>query len=479
MRMTFRQRSYFIVMSAITLWIALSITNATGLETGDPLIENLREPWRGDLDGMRERRFVRVLIPYSKTFYYVDGGAIRGITAELLREFEKHLNKGRKDKDRTIIIKLIPTPRHELLSDLVDGRGDISIGNITVTSTREKTVAFSDPFLTDIKEFVITAENVAPINTLTDLAGREIHVRKESSYFESVLLANKKLKERGAKPMSIVEAPPALEDEDLIEMVQAELVPAIVVDSHKADFWKQVFPKIRVNKDVPLRQDADIAWAFRKDSPLLAEQINGFVKVARKGTSIGNTLLRRYSKSTKWLSATTALKNSERLTEYENLFRTYGAKYRIDWALVAAISFQESKFDQSRRNPSGAVGLMQIKPSTAADPNIDIKDVTDDPDKNVHAGVKYIRFIADQYFADKEIDDLNRIFLALGAYNAGPNRVAAAREKAENPNVWFGHVEWAVAARAGYEPVKYVSNIYKYYVLFKRTNDARTNASDN
>ena len=447
-------------------------TPAAPLETGSALIENLREPWTGDFNGMAERRSIRVLAPFSKTFFFVDGGTIRGHTAETLREFERHLNKGRKAKDR-ITVKLIPTPRNELLSDLVDGRGDIAIGNLTITEARRELVDFSDPFFSGIKEFVITGKDVESIGSIEDISGQEIHVRESSSYYESLEAVNAKLADGGRDSVKIVTADERLEDEDLIEMVQAGLIPAIVVDSHKAAFWKQIFPNIHIHDQFALREDGEIAWAFRKQSPELSARINAYAKTARAGTSIGNTLMRRYFKSTKWLKAVGTTQNRKKLDELERLFRKYGKEYQIDWLLIAALSYQESNFDQSRRNRSGAVGLMQIKPSTAADPNVGIKGVSEDADKNVHAGVKYLRFVANQYFADPQIDDLNRIFMTLGAYNAGPNRVARQRKKAENPNVWFGHVEWAVAARAGMEPVKYVSNILKYYVFFKNLYEVR------
>jgi len=357
------------------------------------------------------------------------------------------------------------------LSDLVAGRGDIAVGNLTITLARKELVDFSDPVLTGVREYVVTAETEQAITQLADLAGREVHVRKSSSYFESLVAANGTLEAAKLDPIKIVEADERLEDEDLIDMVQAGLLPAIVVDSHKAAFWKQVFPHITVHEGLALREDGEIGWAFRKNSPLLAEAINGFAKQAGEGTSVGNTLLRRYFKNTKWLKAANGPESRKRMAELRELFEKYGDQYEIDWLLVAAQSYQESNFDQGRRNPSGAVGLMQIKPTTAADPNVGIKDITTNADNNVHAGVKYLRFIADQYFDGQGLDDTNRIFLALAAYNAGPNRVARERGKAKNPNIWFGEVEWAVAKRTGIEPVKYVSNILKYYIFFKRVID--------
>ncbi|MAA98747.1 MAG: hypothetical protein CMN86_10700 [Stappia sp.] len=186
-------------------------------------------------------------------------------------------------------------------------------------------------------------------------------------------------------------------------------------------------------------------------------------------------ILKRYLKDTTYLEK---LDDPEHVRRYEavrELFARHGGSYDIDWLLVSAQSFQESRWDQSVRSRAGAVGLMQIKPSTAADPNVGIKGVAENPDRNVEAGVKYLRFLADSYFQDLADDPVNQAFFALAAYNAGPSRFARLRKEAEtkgyDPDEWFGNVEWIVRARVSREPVRYVGNIYKYYVAFAE--DAR------
>ena len=113
---------------------------------------------------------------------------------------------------------------------------------------------------------------------------------------------------------------------------------------------------------------------------------------------------------------------------------------------------------------------MQLLPSTAADPNVGIPGIEELED-NIHAGVKYLRFLRDRYFADPEIDDLNAMLLSLAAYNGGPNRITRLQREAADlgldPNVWFRNVENVVARRLGHETVQYVSNIYKYYIAYR------------
>ena len=123
------------------------------------------------------------------------------------------------------------------------------------------------------------------------------------------------------------------------------------------------------------------------------------------------------------------------------------------------------------RSPAGAVGVMQILPATAADANVGIRDISS-RENNVHAGVKYLRFLRDRYFSDAGIEPMDRVLLSLAAYNAGPRNIARARNKATqmgfDPNRWFGHVEVAAANSISREPVTYVRNIYKYYVVFSQ-----------
>jgi membrane-bound lytic murein transglycosylase MltF len=115
---------------------------------------------------------------------------------------------------------------------------------------------------------------------------------------------------------------------------------------------------------------------------------------------------------------------------------------------------------------------MQIKPSTAADPSVGIRDVETNADNNVHAGVKYLRFVVNQYFKDAKMDSTNKLLFAFASYNAGPARIDKLRKQAEtqglDPNVWFRNVEYVAAKDIGQETVQYVSNIYKYYFAYRQ-----------
>ena len=430
----------------------------------------LDQAWVGDLDEMAERGVVRALVAYSLGQYFLDGATQRGATYEALTEFETFLNQRLGRKTIKVPVMIIPVQRDELFPALERGLGDLAAANLTITTSRLEKVDFSKPFLTDISELVVTGPGADAPRSLDDLAGREVHVRRSSSYWRSLEKLNDNFRARGLKPVEVVAAEEFLQDEDLLEMVNAGLLPTTIVDSHKARFWAGIFGNIRVHEDLAVRTGGEIAWAFRKDSPQLAEVVNAYAQQHKQGTLIGNVVLNRYFKDTKWARNALAGEDHARFERTIGIFKKYGDLYDFDPLMLAALAYQESRLDQSVRSRAGAVGVMQMLPSTAADPNVGIEDITT-LENNVHAGTKYLRFIRDRYFSDPAMDPLNQTLFTFAAYNAGPARVARLREEASrmglDANQWFGHVEHVAAKRIGRETVQYVSNIGKYWVAYR------------
>ena len=452
-------------------WLALAVSPAIAIESGAPFRDATTSAHVGDFDEMVNRRHIRVLIPYSKMSFYVDGDTLHGVAVDLLRDFEKQLNAKIKDKSKRIFIFMVPTPRDRLLDDLVAGKGDIVAANLTVTPEREERVAFANPLLTGVRELVVTPSSAGDLSKIEDLSGKSITVRRSSSYFVSLQNANAALKQRGLAPIFIKEADERLEDEDILEMVQAELVPATVVDSHKLELWKQVYPDIKGHDGLPLRENGQIAWAFRKNSPKLAEIINRFVAESKKGTERGNILYSEYIKSDNWLKRANSPENLARLNGLHSLFRKYGEMYNIDPFLIAAIAFQESRFDQKLVMRTGATGIMQMMPATARDPNVDLPNI-ENLETNVHAFAKYFRFMRQRYVNQESVSDFDRLMLLLASYNAGPERLKKLRAKAAEPNTWHENVEWVVWRSVGLETVQYVRNVHRYYIAFKEMAEA-------
>ena len=245
-----------------------------------------------------------------------------------------------------------------------------------------------------------------------------------------------------------------------------------VHDSHILNLWKQIYKDIVVHDKIPLKEKSKIAMALRKDSPQLKAILDEFSHENRLGTLTTNIIYNRYFKDTKWVKSALKREPFRKLEELVFLFKKYGEKYNFDWILLASFAYQESGFDQNAKSRVGAVGIMQVLPSTAADKSVGIPDIST-PENNIHAGTKYLSVLRDTYFNDEQLDDYERTLFTMAGYNAGPNRIRRLRKEAVghglDPNKWFNNVEYIVASKVGHEPVEYVGNIFKYYVAYKRS----------
>src|SRR5512139_369278 len=432
------------------------------------------KPWKGDLDGMLKRGYIRVLTVNSKTFYFQDKGVQRGTTYDAFHLFEQDLNKklqkqGKlRQKHLQVRVVFIPIGRGELLRALAEGKGDVAASNLTVTPERQKLVDFSSPVYPNVSELVVSGPASPAVSSVDDLAGKEVFVRKSSSYYESLVALNKRFAAQKKPGVIIKLAPEALEDEDLLEMVNAGLIPLIIVDKHKADFWKQVFPKIKVHDGIALRTGGNIAWAIRKGSPQLKATLDDFLTRHGKGTTSGNVILLRYLKSAKYVMDAASDAERKKFLALVQLFQKYGKQYDVDWLLMAAQGYQESQLNQNVRSPVGAIGVMQIMPATGKELNVGNIGQTE---PNIHAGVKYMRFMINQYYEKEPMTKLDKALFAFASYNAGPARIRQLRQEAArrglDPNVWFGNVELVAAEKIGRETVTYVGNIYKYYIAYR------------
>jgi membrane-bound lytic murein transglycosylase MltF len=430
-------------------------------------LSDIVKPWTGDLGGMVERRMVRVLTSYSRTQYFVDRGTPRGTAYDQGKLLEEALNKKFGTQKLMVHVQFLAVPRNELLPALLAGRGDIVMADLTVTPERAKTVDFTEPWIDGVSEIVVTSRNVPPVTSTDDLAGKDVFVRESSSYYQSLVALNTRLKAEGKTPVTLTPAPEELEDEDLMEMANAGLVDYLVVDNHKAWFWQRVWPKLKIYPTVTLRAGGEIAWAIRKDSPDLKSALNGFLATNGKESLNARMIFRRYLLSTQYVKGASAEQGRKRFAAVVALFRKYGARYNLDWMLMAAQGYQESRLDQNAKSHVGAIGVMQVMPATGAELNVgDISVI----EPNIHAGVKYIRQVIDRNFANEPMDDVNKVLFAFAAYNCGPGRVRSLRREATerglDANVWFNNVERIASERIGRETVTYVGNIYKYYVTY-------------
>lgn len=431
------------------------------------------QPWYGAYDEMVQRRMVRIAVPYSMTHYFLDGITERGISAAMGRRLEQEINDREGLRTRLMHIVFIPTPRNQLIPYLTAGLADIAMGNISITESHSRMVDFSIPFIQNSRELVVTGPGAPELSSIEDLAGQEISIQTPGSYLKSVKQLSQSLVEKGLPPIIVDEVDQLLEPDEILELVQAGLLPLTVMDQHLAEFWGRVFPNLTVLTDLVVDDERDIAWAFRKSSPKLKEVVDEFLMTHRPRTEFGNIILRRYLQSDSWILRTTSARDRESYEQTMPLFLKYGDLYQIDPLLLAALGYQESRLDQNIRSSAGAIGVMQLLPQTGEAMNVGDINQTE---PNIHAGTRYLRSLMDQV-KNPEVDRLNSIFFALASYNAGQTRIRRLRretaQKGLDANVWLNNVELVVANEVGREPIQYVRNIYLYYLSFRRVEEKR------
>ncbi|AJR05523.1 lytic transglycosylase F [Photobacterium gaetbulicola] len=424
--------------------------------------------YTGDLPVMEKKRVIRVLVAADLGFYYLDRGQPKGLISEMILLFEKFVTEKTQRKYR---IQVIPVHRDQLLPALNAGIGDLVTANLTITPERMRLVDFSRPILNDIQELFITHSTRSPITDIKQLSKKSVWLRASSSYYQSIRRINKRLQKLGKEPMYVHFIEETLQDFEMLQMVQEGIIPMTVLDSHKAEFWDLVNDDLQIHYEYPIRKNGAIGWSFRKNSPEFKALVDEFVENNRRGTLNGNILFNRYLNSKQWFQKVMSPDNIETFKKLEKKFIRYGNMYDINWLIIAAQAYQESGFDQSKRSHAGAIGIMQVLPQTASEPYINIRNIQH-IENNIHAGVKYMDFIRENYVDDDETDELNQLYFALASYNAGPNRIRRLRKVAEergyDPTIWFNNVEVIVKEEVGMEPITYVGNINRYFTIYKQ-----------
>ncbi|MCI5222239.1 MAG: lytic transglycosylase F [Candidatus Electrothrix sp. AR4] len=428
-----------------------------------------RETWIGDLNEMFHRRKIRALVPFSRTFFMLESGRKRGLTYERLKQYEDFVNDVILAGNGKVDIIFLPTPQERIIDDLLAGIGDIGAADLTVTSEREELVAFSMPLRADLQEILVTGLESPQFKSIFNLSGQEITVRKDSGYHESLLEVNKILRSIGKEPVRINIAAEFLKDEDLLEMIDAGLLPMTIIDSHVGEFWSKIFDNLQLHHTVRLRRAKEIAWAIRPETSLLKESINYFIKSTQR-KELNKDLLREYYQKGGRIRNNLTVRAVQRYNQTVSLFKEYGKQYNFSHLLLAALAYQESELDQSWQSGDGAVGIMQIMPSIALSSEVNVRNVNV-LENNIHAGAKYLRFLADRYFFDPELSELDRNLMAVAAYKVGPELVEEMRTNAVlsgfDPNIWFDHVEMEAVIQGRSDIVRYVRNVYMYLTAYE------------
>jgi membrane-bound lytic murein transglycosylase MltF len=428
--------------------------------------------WTGDFDKMLDRRMIRIYAPFSRSLYFTDKGRERGIAVELARDWERYLNiKYAKELGkRPLTVYVMPATRDKLLPGVEYGLADVAIGNLTVTEERLRQVDFvpGDEGRRTVSELIVTGPKSPELKNLDDLAGKRVHVRKSSSYFDSLQVLNERFKREGKPEIQLILVPDSLEDEDMMQMLDAGLIELMVVDDWKAHMWSVVLPKVKVRPDLVLRANAKTGWAIRKDSPKLLAEIDDFFRNWAMKQGVADYRMNTYMKRVKELKDPTAGAEYKRFREILALFEKYGSKYNFDPLMLAAQGYQESQLNQNAKSAVGAIGVMQVTPATGEQMKVGDIRVTE---ANIHAAAKYMDQLMMRYFGKADLSEANRTLFAFASYNCGPGNVAKARMEAErrnlDPDKWFNNVEIIVAQKIRTETTTYVRNIYNYYVTYK------------
>ncbi|HEY7172702.1 MAG TPA: lytic transglycosylase F, partial [Vicinamibacterales bacterium] len=306
--------------------------------------------WTGDLDGMIERRLIRVLTTYSKTTFFIDRGTQLGLVPDAFRLFEDDLNKKLKTKNVRVHVVFVPVAHDDLIPALLEGRGDVVASQTIVTEWRAEKVDFTKPTRSGISSFVITGPGVPPVSTPQDLAGKEIYLRASDISSAAVQQFNAQLAAAGKPPAKIRPAPEVLADEDIFEMVNAGMVPVSIMDDYVATFWKQIFPEVVLNTTAAVRTDRQTAMMVRKDSPQLLAELNAFIGRYPEGSLQRNVLTQKYLKNVKYAKSATSAQDLARFRETADFIRKYSEEYDLDYLLMAAQGYQESGLDQNKKS---------------------------------------------------------------------------------------------------------------------------------
>jgi membrane-bound lytic murein transglycosylase MltF len=440
----------------------------------------IHEKWHGDLDGIVNRRILRVLVAPNKLGFYFDGSKIHGALYQFCQEFERLLNQKLHTGNLAIHLAFIPVGRDNLLPRLAEGYGDLVATMMVTSSQPQYAVEFTDPLYDDASAAIVSGRG-DQLSRLEDLSGRTVYYFSNTIPYENLRRLSEDLQRDGKPPIHLTPAAPDLQVEDLLEMVNAGLVPMTVAEDKVAQYWAQVLTNLKIQSHVVVAA-SPLAWAVQPNTPQLKSVVNEFIRDHKVGTVYGNTVTARYLSHIKWVRDAVAGEDLAHFEEMVRLFRRYGNKYDFPYLLLAAQGYQESGLNPGLRSKAGAVGVMQIKPSTAAAAPIDITGI-EKIDRNIEAGAKYLRYMVSHYYANEPMDQITKGLFALASYNAGPDRIEKLRTLAAaegyDPNLWFNNVEFIAARRIGAETPNYVNNIYKYYLAYKMTieQDARRQAS--
>jgi membrane-bound lytic murein transglycosylase F len=462
-----------VLLPTIALAACFSGAEPKGTQTTEwELTRHTRERYTGDLDEIKKRGVLRILTRNNSSAYFISKGQQYGFQFELAQALAKELG--------VRLAVVVPPSRDNLIQALEDGEGDLIAAGMTVTGERGERVSFTYPVLESPRVLVTHPLIVKQLEQPEHAAQFAIHLNFNSTTLSDARALEKKI----GLPLSLFGVEGGIEMEDMLARVASGEYEATIVDRDIFELERASGVEIfaRIELDGPHAK----AWAVRKSSPVLRDRADKFLRREHK-TGLIRILHNKYfvlgSRATR-VARDPELRADEegRLSPFDELFKKEAAANELDWRLLVAVAHTESKLDAEAKSPFGAIGLMQVLPSTGQE--LGVADVTK-PEDNIRAGARYIRKLIDA-FGGEGLEERQQIRFALASYNVGLGHVRDARVLAEqtgkDKNRWFGNVEqalllkkdprWHEKTRSGYcradEPVQYVSRVQASYDIFVR-----------
>lgn len=415
------------------------------------------------LERVKEDGVLRVITRNSPATYFQDRNGETGFEYELVKRFADDLGVELKIETADNL--------DDLFTQLGKPNGPVlAAAGLVESEKRRQEARFSHPYL-EVTPQIIYRNGQSRPTTAADLVGKRITVLKGSSHADQ--LAELKLQYPGIE----YEESDAVEVVDLLRMVDEGQIDLTLVDSNEVAMNQVYFPNVRVAFDLGNARSQRWAVAAGEDNSLLNE-INDFLdKVEKNGTL--QRLKDRYYGHVDVLgyvgAYTFAQHLQQRLPKYEKFFKDAAKEEKLDWRLLAAVGYQESLWQAAVTSKTGVRGLMMLTQNTAQAMGVSNRL---DPKQSIKGGAKYLALIKSQL--DDKIEEPDRTWFALAAYNVGGGHLDDARKLAQkeglNPNKWLdvkkmlprlAQKQWYSKTRYGYarggEPVHFVANIRRYY----------------
>ncbi len=431
--------------------------------------------WIGDLDQLKEKGAIRILVPVSNPDFFVDGFKKYGNTPAIVNKFQKYLNEN-VATDTFVRAIIIPANRATILDRLAAGYGDLVVANLTITEDRLKKVDFATPINTGVKEIIVAAPGSPVLQSLNDLSGKKVYTRSFSSYHEHLLRLNGTFKAQGLAPVVIEVIADELEDDNILAIANEGLIPYMVLDHRKMELWQTIYKRAVSYPNLAIDTDGEIAWVVRKNSPQLLDIVSKF-SLSQQNASVDLAELRKSIEKENFRFLNLEDENVQRLVQLYPLFEEVGVKYDIPPLILAALAFERSGLSEEKIGKNGEIGVMQLAPFIERE--VEVKETAnefDDLKLHVASAAKYLAFLRNDKFKDLQDDPKHQLVFAIAAYLNGPEKINEMRwitaKMGKNGNKWFDEVNVTVSRLLGRDTVRVVRAIALYYVTYQMATES-------